>query len=360
MKCSALERTNISGGLSAWLGDPFTTVNRLHGYAVAVRPHGVPLVFSPVILASIPSPETAVWYVNLGFVEIPIRAYTLCMVAGVVVASIVTSRRMRSRGAPATAALDIAVWAVPFGIVGARLYHVVTTPEKYWGVGGEGILGTLRVWEGGIGIWGAVAGGALGAWIACRQLKLSYTLLADCIAVGLPLGQVVARLGNWFNNELYGGRTDLPWGLEVHRMSGGEPVLLEGLYHPTFLYEMVWNLGVAGLVYWLDRKYRFGRGRAFALYVMAYTAGRAWIETIRSDEALVFFGQRLNFWVAILVFLCALAYFLLRRGPRDYLVPAPGGEGYLTVTEEEFLAHRAAAEAGPQATAEPDEASTKG
>ncbi|WP_184717720.1 prolipoprotein diacylglyceryl transferase [Streptosporangium saharense] len=360
MKCSALERTNISGGLSAWLGGPFTTVNRLHGYAVAVRPHGVPLVFSPVILASIPSPETAVWYVNLGFVEIPIRAYTLCMVAGVVVASIVTSRRMRSRGAPPTAALDIAVWAVPFGIVGARLYHVVTTPEKYWGVGGEGILGTLRVWEGGIGIWGAVAGGALGAWIACRQLKLSYTLLADCIAVGLPLGQVVARLGNWFNNELYGGRTDLPWGLEVHRMSGGEPVLLEGLYHPTFLYEMVWNLGVAGLVYWLDRKYRFGRGRAFALYVMAYTAGRAWIETIRSDEALVFFGQRLNFWVAILVFLCALAYFLLRRGPRDYLVPAPGGEGYLTVTEEEFLAHRAAAEAGPQTTAEPDEASTKG
>ncbi|MER7129067.1 prolipoprotein diacylglyceryl transferase family protein [Streptosporangium saharense] len=329
-----------------------------------------------MILASIPSPETAVWYANLGFVEIPIRAYTLCMVAGVVLASVVTSRRMRSRGAPPTAALDIAVWAVPFGIVGARLYHVVTTPEKYWGVGGEGILGTLRVWEGGIGIWGAVAGGALGAWIACRQLKLSYTLLADCIAVGLPLGQVVARLGNWFNNELYGGRTDLPWGLEVHRMSGGSavlgadgrPVMLGGLHHPTFLYEMVWNLGVAGLVYWLDRRYRFGRGRAFALYVMAYTAGRAWIETIRSDEALVFFGQRLNVWVAILVFLCALAYFLLRRGPRDYLLPAPGGEGHLTVTEEEFLAHRAAAESQAESQAEsrneaatePDEAPTKG
>ncbi|MFD0886985.1 prolipoprotein diacylglyceryl transferase family protein [Streptosporangium algeriense] len=306
---------------------------------------------------------------NLGFVEIPIRAYTLCMVAGVVAASLITSRRMRSRGAPATAALDIAVWAVPFGIVGARLYHVITTPEKYWGAGGEGIMGTLRVWEGGIGIWGAVAGGALGAWIACRRMRLSFPLLADCIAVGLPIGQVIARLGNWFNNELYGGRTDLPWGLEVHRMSGGgpgeppigsaavdaegRPVLLDGLYHPAFLYEMVWNLGVAGFVYWLDRRYRFGKGRAFALYVMAYTVGRAWIETMRTDEALVFFGQRLNFWVAILVFLSALAYFVLRRGPRDYLVPAPDGEGFVTVTEERFLAHKATGpQTGPQADAQ--------
>ncbi|GII94287.1 prolipoprotein diacylglyceryl transferase family protein [Sinosporangium siamense] len=307
------------------------------------------VVFTPVTLASIPSPETAVWYLNLGFVEIPLRAYTLCMIAGIVVAGIVTDRRMRSRGAPAQAALDIAVWAVPFGIAGARLYHVVSTPDKYWGAGGEGIVGALKVWEGGLSIWGAVLGGALGAWIACRKMQLSYSLLAASIAVGLPLGQVVARLGNWFNNELYGGRTDLPWGLEVHVMSGGSaavgpggrPVLLEGLYHPTFLYEMVWNLGVAGLVYWLDRKYKFGKGRAFALYVMAYTAGRAWIETIRTDEALVFFGQRLNVWVAILIFLCALAYFVLRKGVQEFLIPNPDGKGFLTVTEKEFLAYKA-------------------
>ncbi|WP_328807952.1 prolipoprotein diacylglyceryl transferase [Nonomuraea antri] len=298
-------------------------------------------------LASIPSPDRAVWHVDLGFVEIPIRAYALCMIAGIVVASIVTGRRMRSRGAPEHAASDIAVWAIPFGIVGARIYHVITTPDKYWGPDGEGILGTLRIWEGGIGIWGAVAGGALGAWIACRRMGLSYTLLADCIAVGLPVGQVIARLGNWFNNELYGGRTDLPWGLEVYRMSqgvaevgaDGKPVMLEGLYHPAFLYEMVWNVGVVALVYWLDRRYEFGKGRAFALYVMAYTAGRAWIEMIRTDEALVFLGQRLNVWTAIVLFLLALAYFVLRKGSREYVVPDPDGKGFLTVTEEEFRAH---------------------
>lgn len=337
------------------------------------------VVFSPVTVASIPSPATAVWYVDLGFVEIPIRAYALCMVAGIVVASIVTDRRMRSRGAPPQAVFDIAVWAVPFGLVGARLYHVITTPDKYWGVGGEGIVGTLRIWEGGISIWGAVAGGALGAWIACKKMGLSFTFFADCIAVGLPLGQVVARLGNWFNNELYGGRTDLPWGLEVHRMSSGgegnppvgsaavgadgKPVLLDGLYHPTFLYEMLWNLGVVGVVYWLDRKYKFGKGRAFALYVMAYTAGRAWIEAIRTDEALVFFGQRLNVWVALLMFLLALAYFILRKGPQEFLIPDPDGKGFLAVTEEEFLAHKAdelPAEADDAVPAdEPDEAQVK-
>jgi prolipoprotein diacylglyceryl transferase len=307
------------------------------------------VVFSPVKLASIPSPETAVWYVDLGFVEIPIRAYALCMIAGIVVASMVTGRRMRSRGAPAQAASDIAVWAIPFGLVGARIYHVLTTPDKYWGPGGEGIVGTLKIWEGGIGIWGAVAGGALGAWIACKRMGLSFTLVADCIAVGLPLGQVIARLGNWFNNELYGGKTDLPWGLEVYRMSGGraeigadgKPIMLDGLYHPTFLYEMLWNLGVAGVVYWLDRKYHFGKGRAFALYVMAYTAGRAWIETIRTDEALIFLGQRLNVWTALASFLIALAYFVLRKGPQEFLIPNPDDKGFLTVAEEEFLAYKA-------------------
>ncbi|NUO97531.1 MAG: prolipoprotein diacylglyceryl transferase [Nonomuraea sp.] len=323
-------------------------------------------MFSPVKLASIPSPETAVWYVDLGFVEIPIRAYALCMIAGILVASIVTSRRMRSRGAPPNAASDIAVWAIPFGLVGARLYHVLTTPDKYWGQGGEGIVGTFKIWEGGIGIWGAVAGGALGAWIACRRMGLSFTLLADCIAVGLPLGQVIARVGNWFNNELYGGPTDLPWGLEVYRMSGGTaqtaadgtPVMLDGLYHPTFLYEMVWNLGVAGFVFWLDRRYRFGKGRAFALYVMAYTAGRAWIETIRTDEALTFLGQRLNVWTALTLFVLALAYFVLRKGPQEFLVPNPGSNGFLAVTEEEYRAYQA--DEPSEQAGEPDVTSTSG
>ncbi len=237
---------------------------------------------------------------------------------------------------------EIVWWAVPFGLVGARLYHVVTSPEKYWGAGGEGVVGALKIWEGGISIWGAVAGGALGAWIACRRLGLSYTFFADCIAVGLPVGQVVARLGNWFNNELYGGRTDLPWGLEVHPMvdgaaeigADGRPILLDGLYHPAFLYEMLWNLGVIALVLWAERRHGLGGGRTFALYVMAYTAGRAWIEALRVDDALVFFGQRLNVWVSIVLFLLALAYFLLRRGRREFVIPLPGGRGFRSVTEE--------------------------
>ncbi len=328
-------------------------------------------MFAPVTLASIPSPATAVWHLNLGFTTIPLRAYALCIIAGIVIACIVTDRRMRSRGAPPWAVLDIAMWAVPFGIVGARIYHVISSPDQYWGAGGSGIGGAIKIWEGGLGIWGGVAGGALGAWIACKQLRMSFTFVADCIAVGLPLAQAVGRLGNWFNNELYGGKTEVPWGLEIHKMStGGEgnppvgsalkdangnPVLLDGLYHPTFLYELLWNLGVAGLVYWLDRKYKFGKGRAFALYVMAYTAGRAWIEAMRTDDAKIILGQRLNVWVSIIVFLGALAYFLLRKGPQEFLIPNPDGKGFLTVTEEEFLAHQAGASTSESAEASGDE-----
>ncbi len=330
-------------------------------------------MFAPVILASIPSPSTAVWHLNLGFVTIPLRAYALCIIAGIVVACIVTDRRMRSRGAPPWAVLDIAMWAVPFGIVGARIYHVLSSPDNYFGHGMDGFIAAIKIWEGGLGIWGGVAGGALGAWIACRQMGMSFTFVADCIAVGLPLAQAVGRLGNWFNNELYGGPTTLPWGLQVHQMStgqegtpvgtaiigpDGQPLLKEGLYHPTFLYELLWNVGVAGLVLWLDRKYKFGKGRAFALYVMAYTAGRTWIEMMRTDEAEIVGGLRINVWVSILVFLGALAYFVRVRGPQEFLLPAADGKGFRTVTEEEYLASKDSAGEpapdAPDASAQPE------
>jgi prolipoprotein diacylglyceryl transferase len=311
-----------------------------------------------VTLASIPSPSTAVWHVNIGIANIPLRAYALCIIAGIVIACIVTDRRMRSRGAPPWAVLDIAMWAVPFGIIGARIYHVLSSPDAYFGHGMDGFLKSLQIWEGGLGIWGAVAGGALGAWLGCRQVGIKFTFVADCIAVGLPLAQAVGRLGNWFNNELYGGKTTLPWGLEVHRMSTGQPgeppvgqavlgpdgkpEVLDGLYHPTFLYELLWDLGVAGLVFWLDRRFKFGAGRAFALYVMAYTAGRFWIEMMRTDPAQIVLGMRLNVWTSIVVFLGALAYFLLRKGPQEFLIPAPEGQkGFLAVTEEEFRTYQA-------------------
>ncbi|WP_405430687.1 prolipoprotein diacylglyceryl transferase [Micromonospora sp. NBC_00617] len=333
--------------------------------------------------AALPSPSTAVW--QLG--PVPIRAYALCIIAGIVLACWVTERRLRQRGVAPGAVLDIAVWAVPAGIIGARIYHVITSPEKYFGAGGEP-LKAFAIWEGGLGIWGAVAGGAIGAWIAARQLGIPFGVVADALAPGLPLAQAVGRLGNWFNNELFGGRTTLPWGLEIHRMDpdnpghalrddAGQPILEPGLYHPTFLYEALWNLGVVALVLILDRRLRLGRGRAFALYVMGYTVGRFWIELMRTDEANQIFGVRLNVWTAALVFLGALVYFVRVRGPREYLIPiglagtptppttsdlsqvdlsegqtsarAAAPEGYRVVSEEQYDTWRDTGVAPPEA-----------
>jgi prolipoprotein diacylglyceryl transferase len=266
---------------------------------------------------------------------LPLRAYALCIVLGIVAAVLIMEYRLRHRGVAPWASLDMAVWAVPFGIIGARIYHLATSPQDYFGSGGEPIR-AFYIWEGGLGIWGAVAGGALGAYIASRQLRIPFAVFADSLAPGLPVAQAIGRFGNYFNNELYGKVTTLPWGLRVHDMDrtnpghatviDGKAVTLPDLYHPTFLYEAVWDLGVAGLVWWLDRKYKFGRGRAFALYVMAYTVGRFWIEILRVDEANHVFGIRLNVFTSVVVFLGALAYFLVIRGPRAYVVPEDAPE----------------------------------
>jgi prolipoprotein diacylglyceryl transferase len=308
-----------------------------------------------VTLAYIPSPTTAVW--NLG--PLPIRAYALFIIAGIIVACVVTELRLRARGAPRNTVLDIAVWAVPFGIVGGRLYHVITTPDDYFGADGNPIE-ALYVWEGGLGIWGAIAGGAVGVWFACRQLKLPFRVVADTAAVGIPLAQAVGRLGNWFNNELYGTRDDdLPWGLRVYRMVDGRaetldgaPIQEVGLYHPTFLYELLWNVGVAILVWQVGKRYKLGGGRQFALYVMAYTVGRFWIELMRIDDTsdvptpgaedvVMMIGPwRVNVWVSVLLFLGALAYFVRVRTPQEFLLPAADGAGYRVVTEQEYEQQR--------------------
>jgi prolipoprotein diacylglyceryl transferase len=276
-------------------------------------------VASVTQLALIPSPTQGVWHLG----PVPIRAYAIFMVLGIIAAAAVTEVRMRRRGAPPWAVLDIVTWAVPFGIVGARIYHVITSPAAYFGEDGNP-LDALRIWQGGLGIWGAVAGGAVGAWIGARRLGIPLTFVADALAPGLPLAQAIGRLGNWFNNELYGRPTSLPWGLKVYQWDAeegraltdgsGQPISFPGLYHPTFLYELLWNLGVVALVFVLDRKFRFGKGRAFALYVMAYCVGRFWVEALRIDEAQHILGMRLNDWTAILVFAGALAYFVRTRG----------------------------------------------
>ena len=167
-------------------------------------------------VAAIPSPATSVWHLG----PLPIRAYALCLLVGIVTATLIMEKRLRARGVAAGASVDIAIWAVPAGIVGARVYHLATSPQAYFGPGGDPMR-AFAVWEGGLSIWGAVAGGAIGAYIAARRIGLPLSVVADAVAPGLPVAQAVGRLGNWFNNEVYGGLTTLPWGLEVHDMQSG-------------------------------------------------------------------------------------------------------------------------------------------
>ena len=276
------------------------------------------------VLAAIPSPTVGVWEIG----PFPLRAYALCIIAGIVVAAWLGERRWVARGGAPGDVLDISVWAVPFGIVGGRVYHVLTTPEPYFGEGGDPVR-AFAIWEGGLGIWGAIALGALGAWIGCRRRGIPLPAWADALAPGIVLAQAVGRLGNWFNNELYGKPTDLPWGLTIHEWDAsagralttpeGAPLVL-GTFHPTFLYELLWNVGVALLVIWADRRFRLSHGRAFALYVAAYCAGRVWIEALRIDTAEQFFGIRLNVFTSVVVGLLAVVYLVAQRGrPREVI-----------------------------------------
>ena len=274
-----------------------------------------------VPLASIPSPSDGVW--NIG--PLPIRGYALCIILGIVVAVWVGDRRWVQRGGRSGSVGDVAVWAVPFGLVGGRIYHVLTDPELYFSEGANPVT-ALYIWRGGLGIWGAIALGALGAYIGCRRNGLSFGAYADALAPGIVLAQAIGRVGNWFNQELYGRPTDLPWGLEIdaeHRGSLPLSMQTSETFHPTFLYELLWCVGVAALVIWVDRRYRLGHGRAFAVYVMAYTVGRGLIETLRVDTANDFFGIRLNVFTSVVVFVLAAVYFVVvgrRRPGREEVV----------------------------------------
>ena len=225
-----------------------------------------------MIPAYIPSPDQGVW--NLG--PLPLRAYALLIVLGIIVAVWWGNRRYVARGGAPGIVTDIAIWAVPFGIVGGRLYHVVSDHQIYFGPEGSGWVAALRIWDGGLGIWGAVALGALGAWIGARRAGVLLPPVADAIAPAIVVAQAIGRWGNWFNQELFGAPTDLPWGLEidlVHRPAGYEEF---ATFHPTFLYESLWLAGVALVLVWADRRFQMGHGRVFALYVLLYCAGRVW------------------------------------------------------------------------------------
>ena len=275
-----------------------------------------------VAASGIPPPSTGVWYLG----PIPLRAYGIVIAVGMIVGVWWTARRYRARGGDPDVLYDVAMWAIPIGIIGARLYHVVTSPEAYFGPGGDPWL-IPQIWRGGLGIWGGVGAGALGAFLAVKRAGVCFGPIADSLAPALLVAQAIGRWGNWFNQELFGGPTTLPWGLQIdaaHLPAGYAPGTL---FHPAFLYECLWNLAAAALIVWLDRRRRFAAGQVFGLYLMAYTLGRAWIEMLRIDDAHTLGGLRLNVWTSLLVFAVGAALFVIAgRLGRSSRVEARAGE----------------------------------
>lgn len=299
--------------------------------------------------AYIPSPSRGV--VDLG--PIPLRGYAFCIIIGVFVAVWLGNKRWIARGGRPGTVADISVWAVPFGLVGGRLYHVITDYQLYFSDGRDWV-DAFKIWEGGLGIWGAIAFGAVGAWIGCRRRGIPLPAWADALAPGIAVAQAIGRWGNWFNQELYGKKTDVPWALKITSAEDGR---VPGTYHPTFLYESLWCIGVAVLVIWADRRFKLGHGRAFALYVASYCVGRFWIEYMRVDDAHEVLGLRLNNWTALLVFVLAVVYFVVsaRTRPGREEVVEPGA------AEEKQLAGSGAADTGADAgDKEPADATTGG
>lgn len=292
-------------------------------------------------LLSIPSPSTAWQYFDLtawlrdvfGWslpLDFRIHAYAICILLGIVAAVVLANRRLNARGVERWIIIDIAIWAVPAGIIGGRLFHVLTHFSDYFGPGRDP-LSFLYIWEGGLAIFGALILGSVGAWIGCRQVGLRFSTFIDAVAPGVLLAQAFGRLGNYFNHELFGMPTSLPWGLQIESSNAAFPKgLPEGtLFHPTFLYEIIWNVLGVVVILLLDRKFTLQWGRVMALYLIWYGTGRSFLESIRVDTSETFFGIRTNVWVAFAAILLGIVIFLVQskrhlgKEPSPYL---PGRE----------------------------------
>lgn len=276
-------------------------------------------------LAAIPSPPQGVWHLG----PVPLRAYALCILTGVLVAFFWSRARYAARGGDPEVVVDALLVAIPAGIVGGRLYHVITDHHRYFGPGRDP-LDALKITNGGLGIWGAIALGTLAVWLLFRVKKLPLTPFADAVAPTIVAAQAIGRLGNWFNQELYGGPAQGAWALEIYRrvnefgvespMEGHSTGEVIALVQPTFLYELLWNLAVCVLLVVVDRRFHLTHGRLFALYVAGYTLGRFFIEMLRTDPATLVFGDiRVNVVVSAVVFLGAVAAFVVlsRRATRE-------------------------------------------
>lgn len=262
------------------------------------------------LFASIPSPTIS--YIDLGPVRV--HFYALFILLGVAVAVWIANHRLVKRGAPSGVAIDIALWAVPFGIVGGRIFHVITHPNDYFYEGAD-LLAVFRVWEGGLAIFGGLILGAVGAWIGSRNAGVRFWSFADAVAPGILIAQAIGRLGNYFNQELYGLPTDLPWGLEIDFANSAYPkgLPMGQLFHPTFAYEMLWSLAGAFILLYLDRKFELRWGKLFGLYLVWYSVGRIWVESIRIDPSEIILGLRVNVWSAIIGIAVGLAVFYVQR-----------------------------------------------
>lgn len=266
------------------------------------------------MLAFIPSPSSGA--IHLG--PLQLRAYGLCIALGVWAAVAFTSRRYRARGGDPGLITTIALWAVPAGIVGARLYSVVTSYKQDVG---DNPLNIFKIWQGGLGIWGGVLAGVLvGVWVA-RRHHADVPVLLDCVAPALPLAQAIGRWGNWWNQELYGKPTTLPWGLEIDASHRAVRYAGYATFHPVFLYECVWDLCVVGIVLFVERKFRLRTGSLIGVYVAAYTFGRFFTEYERIDTAHKIGPLRLNDWVSVAVFAVAVVGLVVYNRRRPAAVP---------------------------------------
>ena len=255
-----------------------------------------------MIATSIPSPPHGVWHLG----PIPLRAYAFLILIGIYAAVFIGDKRYVARGGKPGQVAEVAMWAVPFGVIGGRIYHVLTDWSAYFGSGGKGFLGTLKIWEGGLGIWGAIAFGAVGAYIGAQRENVPFLPFADAVAPGIVVAQGIGRWGNYFNQELFGKPTSVPWSLEIapqFRPAGFEQ-------HPTFLYESIACFAIAYALVWADKKFLLGHGRVFALYVALYCSARGLIESMRIDEAHHILGVRLNVFTAVVVGFSALAFYV--------------------------------------------------
>jgi prolipoprotein diacylglyceryl transferase len=264
----------------------------------------------------IPSPSLSSFSVG----PLTIHFYALCIITGIAAAIWIGRKRYANLGGNPDDVSEVAIWAVPFGIIGGRIYHVITSPAQYFGANGNPV-DALRIWEGGLGIWGAISLGAVGAYLYFRTHKttLNFRQLLDSLAPGVVVAQAIGRVGNYFNQEVFGKPTELPWGLEIDPVNRPDGFESYATFHPTFLYELLWCLVVAVLLIKLPgflKQITSKQGDIFALYILGYTLGRVWIESLRIDEANLILGLRLNIWVSLIVLLTASAYLIAskRRG----------------------------------------------